>query len=538
MEVHRRYDAVDAEPSRKRADSLRAWLRDYAGRRINSRLIDERRCIPPHVTLDFGNRGLFGMHVEERFGGLALHCRDFAGVLQQAAALDLGLGTWLLTSMFPGVRPIAAFGSDSLKDAVLPDLAAGRVLAGYGQTEPSAGTHFPAMEARAIATGRGTWLVSGDKVWIGNATWAGILTVMAHEVEGDRRRGLNAYAIPMDEPGVVFGRELMSLGMRGMVQSEISFRDVEVGAESILCGRGRGLDVGVDSMCMSRFAIAATCIGAMKRCATQMARFASRRHIATGGLDEHPVFRAAFGEVCARIEAAEAVLESCGELLDESGSAPVEIFAVAKVAASEFLWASADRLVQTLGGRGYDESNGAAQLLRDARVTRIFEGTTEALLAYLGQQALSPKSALQPLVRDLYGAEAAADALAECVSAVRAREGLATEDAATPGADMPRAWQLAALGQCAMWAVLVGALEARGPRDPRSLAWARMHYAEARTLAMHGGAAETVMLSADEIGKRAADFTDEIGDVVQTLPGGKEEPDPLLAPHSPGIPED
>lgn len=533
MDVRRRYTAIDDEPSRQRRDELCAWLRDYSHRRINSRLIDERRCIPPHVTLDIGNQGIFGMHVEERFGGLALRCRDVARVLQQAAALDLGLGTWLLTSMFPGVRPIAAFGSEPLKEAVLRDLATGRILAGYGQTEPGAGTHFPAMATRAVATDRGTWKVSGDKVWIGNATWAGVLTVMAHEIEGDRRRGLNAYAVPMDAPGVVFGRELLSLGMRGMVQSEISFRDVEVGEESVLGGRGAGLDVGVDSMSFSRFAIAATCVGAMKRCAVQMARFAGRREIATGRLGEHPVFLAELGEVRARIIASEAVVESCGELLDGEAGVPVELFAVAKIAGSEFLWASADRLVQTLGGRGYDEANGAAQLLRDARVTRIFEGTTEALVAYLGQQALNPRSDLHALLRDTYASGEIDDALVGCVARVKARKQLRTglpSDSAAPH----RAWQLAGLGRATVWAVLVSAMRARPHTDPRVLAWAHMRFEEALDAASEGTPSETVMLTAGDVEKIGAGYVEEIGDLMQTLPGGKEELDPLLHPDRPG----
>jgi alkylation response protein AidB-like acyl-CoA dehydrogenase len=533
MDVHRRYTAIDAQNSRQRCDDLCAWLREYSHRRINSRLIDERRCIPPHVTLDFGNQGIFGMHVEERFGGLALRCRDVARVLEQAAALDLGLGTWLLTSMFPGVRPIAAFGSDALKDAVLRDLATGRVLAGYGQTEPGAGTHFPAMSARAVATDRGTWKVSGDKVWIGNATWAGVLTVMAHEIEGDRRRGLNAYAVPMDAPGVVFGRELLSLGMRGMVQSEISFRDVEVGEESVLGGRGAGLDVGVDSMSFSRFAIAATCVGAMKRCAVQMARFANRREIATGRLGEHPVLLAGLGEVRAGIVACEAVVDDCGALLDADDGVPVELFAVAKVAGSELLWASADRLVQTLGGRGYDESNGAAQLLRDARVTRIFEGTTEALVAYLGQQALNPRSDLHGLLRDTYASGEIDDALAGCVARVKARKRLRTGldgDAPVP----QRAWQLAGLGRAAAWAVLVSSMRARPQTDASVLAWAHMRFEEAIRNASEGTPSEAVMLAPGDVEKIGAGYAEEIGDLVQTLPGAKEEIDSLLLPDWPG----
>ncbi len=533
MKVRRRYSSVAAEISRQRADTLCEWLRDYGSRRINSRLIDERRCIPPHIALDFGNQGLFGMHVEERWGGLGLRCRDFARVLQQAAALDLGLGTWLLTSMFPGVRPIAAFGGDDLKEAVLADLAAGRVLAGYGQTEPTAGTHFPAMETLAVATGRGTWKISGDKVWIGNATWAGVLTVMAHEIDGDRRRGLTAFAVPMDAPGVVFGRELLSLGMRGMVQSEISFRDVEVGEESILGDRGNGLEVGVDSMSLSRFAIAATCVGAMKRCAVQMARFATRRNIATGRLSEHPVFLAEFGLVTARIAAAEALLDVCGERLDSEGEVPLGLFAVAKVASSEFLWSSVDRWVQTLGGRGYDESNHAAQLLRDARVTRIFEGTSEALLAYLGQEALNPRSDLHELLRSNPAGSGIAEQLSDCVKSVKARKALGRARFVERDATPARAWQLDGLGRVAMWAVLLWAMEGASGVDRSALAWARQGLDDAIDAASNGTPAESVLRSPDQVGAYVERYVRDVGDVLQTLPGGKEELDPLLFPEPP-----
>ncbi len=403
MKVACRYGSASDDVSRERGDRLVAWLRDYAERRLNARLIDERRTIPAYVGIDLGNQGVFGVQVEERYGGLALRSREIARVLEQAAGIDLGLGTWLLTSLFPGVRPIATFARDALKGEILPRLAAGRMLAGYAQTEPEAGTHFPAMAARAEAR-PGGWRVSGDKVWIGNSSWAGVLTVMAHEVGAEgRRRGLTALAVPMDRPGVELGREILSMGMRGMVQGEVSFRGVEVDESHLLGEREKGLEVGVDSMCWSRFAIAATCIGASKRAAQLILRFAGRRHIATGRLVDHPWLRSTLGETAAEISLAEALLYRVAEILDDGRGVPVDAFAVCKIVGSEFLWSASDRLVQVLASRGYDEANGAAQLLRDARVTRIFEGTTEALLAFVGSQALVATSDLYAFLRDELG---------------------------------------------------------------------------------------------------------------------------------------
>ena len=190
MKIASRYAALGAAESRTRADERITGLRDWAERRYSMRLVDERRSVQPQVLLDLGNHGLMGVQVEEKYGGLALRNRDIARVLEQAAAIDLSLGTFLLVCLFPGIRPLAAFGSPLLKDEVLPDLARGRTLAGYAQTEPGAGTHFNAMAAQAVAQPDGRWRVSGEKVWIGNAQWSNVLTVVAHDVDASgRRRG-------------------------------------------------------------------------------------------------------------------------------------------------------------------------------------------------------------------------------------------------------------------------------------------------------------------------------------------------------------
>ena len=523
MKVESRYRAVSDAESRARGDRVVAWLRDYAERRINSRLIDERRTIPPYVALDFGNQGLMGVQVEEKYGGLALRNREVARVLEQAAGIDLALGTWLLVCLFPGVRPIAAFAQDGFKNEVLPRLAAGRVLAGYAQTEPGAGTNFAAMTARAESRPGGGWSLSGDKVWIGNSAWAGVLTAMAHEVGSDgRRRGLTALAVRVDAPGVVLGRELLSMGMRGVLQGEVGFRGVEVPPEQLLGEREKGLEVGVDSMCWSRFAIAATCVGAMKRAAQIMLRFAGRRSIATGRLLDHPVTRRVLGETVAQVALAESLLYRVADVVDSGRGVSVDLFSACKVVGSEFLWETADRLVQVLGSRGYDEANLAPQLLRDARVTRIFEGTTEALVAYIGSQALIPTSDVYAWLRDELGAEAEADALADAVRGMRAR-----------GGDLPRPWQCALAGHAALWALLAAAAardvaRRSDERDARTAAWAHSRFASACACAASGSEDERMLVAPAEAEAAIAVYADAIGDVEQQLPGGREELDPLL----------
>jgi len=521
MKVTRRMIPVSEVESRRRGDDLVAWSRDYLERRFNPRLTDERRSIPPHVVLDFGRAGLFGINVEEKYGGRALRHRDLSRVLEQLAAIDLGLGTWVLTSLFPGVRPIAAFGGPSLKDAFLSDLAAGGRLGGYAQTEPGAGTHFAAMAANAVARSDGSRRVSGSKVWIGNASWASVLTVMAHDVGANgRKRGLTALVVEVDRPGVELGPEMLSMGMRGMVQGEIAFRDVDVPQDRILGRPGRALEIGVDSMSYSRFAIAATCLGTLRRCVRLMHRFAGRRTIATGSLLAHPLTRSRLTEAVMRTEALETLLYAVADALDADEPVAAELFAVCKVAGSEFAWSTVDDLVQLLGSRGYDEATGVPQLLRDVRVTRIFEGASEPLLAFLGAAAPTERSDLNDALRDVFRRDDIARDLQETALVLRDR----TADAADPVAT--RAWQAISGGEAALWATLLAAQ----PADRNSLTreWLEERFAETRSRCRNGDARERFRLDPGSLDEHVRRIGERVGDVTPSLPGERLGADPLL----------
>jgi len=525
MKVGCRYQAVADEESRARGDRVVAWLRAYGAKRVDARLIDERRTIPPYVANDMARRGIFGVQVEEKYGGLALRTREIGRILEQAAAIDLSLGTWILVCLYPGVRPIATFAQDALKNELLPLLAAGSLYAGFGQTEPGAGTNFAGMAAKAVAQPGGGWRLTGDKIWIGNSSWAGVLTVMAQEVDpsGKKRGSLIALAVRPEQAGVTVGRELLTLGMRGMPQGELHFRDVVVGPEALLGEPGRGIEVGVDSMSWSRFAIAATSLGATKRAAQLMLRFGTRRQIATGRLIEHPVARAYLAETAAQAAVAEGLLYRVCARLDVGEAVSVDLFAACKLVATEFAWLAADRLCQVLGSRGYDEANAAPQLLRDARVGRIFEGTSEALVAYLGSQAIAARSDLADFLRDDLGAAGIAEQLDAAIRALRGRGGIAEL----------RTWQVAVAGWAAMWALVAGvaaqdAAHAKGAQAERTASWAAQRFAEACARAGEPGPRERALFDPTTAEEVIAGFAETIGDVDPGVVGEKRDYDPLL----------
>ena len=156
--------------SKSRADNLIKWLQSYAGERINSRIIDERRCIPPYIVLDFGNRGILGMQVPEQYGGIALSNRDTLRVIEQLAAIDLTLASFVGVHHALGTRPLMNYAKSNLRDQFLPLIAQGRELGAFAITEPSAGSNPRAILSQAIPDPQGGWRLRGQKEWIGTGS--------------------------------------------------------------------------------------------------------------------------------------------------------------------------------------------------------------------------------------------------------------------------------------------------------------------------------------------------------------------------------
>lgn len=371
------------------------WLRDYSETHINSQQMDERRSLSPSVLLDFGNQGLLGMQVSKGYGGLGLGHEDSQRIIEQLAAIDPTLALFVGLNNVLGIRPINHFGSTEMREQWLPKLASGRELGAFAVTEAGAGSNPLAMNAVAKAQGRGRYLLNGTKFWSGSAAWAGITNVFVRQCDCQGRvTGISAFVVPKGRKGLKQGPEALTMGMRAMVQNSVILDDVSVSDADRLGQANQGMIVAQDAMMHGRFVIAAACVGGMKRCAQLMVRYASRRTVAGGRLLELPVLQQRLHEVTSSIAALSALVDWISQRLDQGLPVPEEVYAVCKILGPEWYWRATDWLVQCLGGRGYIESNIAPQLLRDARVLRIFEGPTETLANYLGVRSLRQTSSL------------------------------------------------------------------------------------------------------------------------------------------------
>ena len=411
-------------------------------------------------------------------------------------------------------------------------LASGRELAAFALSESGAGSNPRAIAARAAPDPNGGWRLRGTKSWSGPASWAGVLnvfvTVDASPTSGG---GMTGFVLQQGAPGLRQGAEALTMGMRGMIQNAVHLDDAWASDDDLLGSPGDGMVAAHDAMTFTRLGFGVLSLGGMKRCAQLAHRYATRRVISTGRLLDNPVTLSRLSELTASITAIEALVARIAELLDEGRDVPVDAFVVCKTSSPEYLWRAADMLVQVLGGRGYMEPNIAPQLLRDARVVRVFEGPTETLNMFLGARALNHPEGLRHLILDLLGVRPVLERLEDAARAIEER----CTGPTSPFQDRPSAIRFAnsAVGEVATLAVLWAVVESERARVPtpalaRAAEWSRLSFEEAVERNLRGCPADAVMLDSGGASELVSSYVETIGDVEQTLDGADVLLDPML----------
>ncbi|MGY4730728.1 AMP-binding protein [Burkholderia pyrrocinia] len=507
-------------------DELIDWLRRYARTRIDSRSIDERRTIPPHIVLDLGNKGILGMQVNRSFGGLGLGHRDMLRVITQLAMIDSTLAFFAGLNNTLGIAPIMRHAQPALRDELLPQLATGRMLAAFALTEPGAGSHPRAMTSRARQIEGGGWLVSGHKCWSGSSAWAGIINVFTRRADG---AGMIGLAVRPGTPGVRIGAEALTMGVRGMIQNSIHLDRARISDACRLGEAGQGMSVAQEAMNTARLGIAAICTGMMKRCAQLMHRYGARREIATGLLLDNPLSRQRLGDLHHRIDGLNVLVEHLASDLDSGVDVPEDGLLIAKILGSELLSQSVDEMMQFLGGRGYIETNLAPQIFRDARLTRIFEGPTETLLVHLGSRVLNGNGDLLVYLERNLGAAVLGRDLRDLGEQVM-DDGLANASN-LGGAAHAAIWVEYWFGVIVQWALLVAVVERVAmlrPVDDALICWARNQYELAIEAAHRQIHLRSALSTSIRLNDWAVNNELEIGSIEQTVPGANQQLDPLL----------
>ncbi|HEX8442975.1 MAG TPA: acyl-CoA dehydrogenase family protein [Allosphingosinicella sp.] len=368
-------------------DALLGAIRRFVAERLRplEDQVDREDEVPTEIVQEMREMGLFGLSIPEEHGGLALSMTEEVRV-----ALELGRTTPAFRSVFGtnvgiGSQGLIMAGTDAQKAEWLPRIASGEIITSFALTEPGAGSDSASVQTRAVRDGE-VYRLSGTKRYITNADKASLFTVMAR-TGGEGARGVSAFLVPADLPGVSIGRPERKMGQQGAHVCDVNFDDVVVPAANRLGEEGEGFKIAMRVLDRGRLHIAAVCVGIAERLIGDAVAYASERRQFGKPIGEHQLVQAMIADSKTETMAARALVLESAALKDAGQPITLEA-AAAKYFASETVGRVADRTVQIYGGAGYIADYGIERLYRDVRLFRIYEGTSQVQQLVIARETM------------------------------------------------------------------------------------------------------------------------------------------------------
>ena len=358
-------------------DALIDTVRRFVAERLRplEAEVEAADAIPDAIAEEMKALGLFGLSIAEEHGGLGLTMAEEARV-----AIELGRTTPAFRSAFGtnvgiGSQGLVIAGTPEQKADWLPRIARGDIITSFALTEPDVGSDSGSVKTRAVLDGN-VYRLSGTKRYITNADKAQLFTVMARTGEEAGGRGVSAFLVPRDLPGVSIGEPEKKMGQKGARVADVIFEDVPVPVENRLGAEGEGFRIAMQVLDRGRLHIAAVCVGVAERLIADCVAYASERKQFGKPIAEHQLIQAMLADSKTEALAARALVLETATAKDAGGNTTMEA-AAAKYFASEMVGRVADRAVQIFGGAGYIADYGIERLYRDVRLFRIYEGTSQ-----------------------------------------------------------------------------------------------------------------------------------------------------------------
>lgn len=377
------------EAEQQKIRELVASVRELAEENIDPHAMEEARWVPDELIAELGERGMCGLYVPEEYGGQGLSQTGYCRVFEEFAQIDPTLSVVLGVHQSIGMKGIVLFGSDEQKERFLPDLASGRKLAAFVLTEPNAGSDAYNLESRAVKQPDGSWVLNGEKRYIGNGSRAGVLVTFARaEVNGEDRH--IALILEKGMEGLEVGDRFDTMGLRANDLRALRFNDVRVPAENVLGEPGEGFKVAMHVLNNGRMSLGTGSVGGAKRVLDLAIRHVKERRQFGTALADFELVQEKIGWMVSYLFGLESMAYLTTGMVD-AGVPDYSIeSAICKVSATEFTWYQVNRALQLAGGQGYMKDEPYEKILRDLRIFPIFEGANDVMREFIALGGIKP----------------------------------------------------------------------------------------------------------------------------------------------------
>ncbi|WP_310528514.1 acyl-CoA dehydrogenase family protein [Nocardioides sp.] len=364
--------------------AFRALARDFLDREAvpHRTQWDRDESVDTSIIAKMAEIGFFGLTIPEEYGGLGGDYVTYVLGMEELGRADSALRGIVSVSNGLVGKSILGFGTEEQKQHWLPGIATAEILGCFGLTEPDTGSDAGNLVSRATRDGD-VWVISGQKLFITNGTWAHVALVFAR-TGGPGPKGISAFLVPTDTPGFEAREIKGKLGLRGQATAELFLSDVRVRADALLGEEGEGFRIAMTTLDKGRVSVAAGCVGLVQACLESSVDYATTRTQFGRPLAGFQLVQDMIADISVDADAARLLVWRCADLIDRGqpfGTAASK----AKLFASEAAVRAANNAIQIYGGAGYVDEYPAEKYLRDARVMTLYEGTSQIQKLLIGR---------------------------------------------------------------------------------------------------------------------------------------------------------
>jgi alkylation response protein AidB-like acyl-CoA dehydrogenase len=357
---------------------IRKTVREFVASEVipTAQMLDRAEEFPSRAIARLAELGLLGMTIPEEHGGAGLDSVTAALAIEEIARGSASLAVTISVSNSVCGGPIARYGTEEQRRRFLPRLARGEILGGFSLTEPDSGSDAAHLRTRAVSSGD-AYLLTGDKAWVTNVEVGSLFVVLAATDPSRGAHGITAFLVERDFPGFSFGKVEDKMGLRSSHTGGIHLQECRVPASNRLGGEGEGFRIAMETLDGARIGIAAQSVGIARGALEESIGFARQRRAFGKNISEFQAIQFMLADMATSIEAARLLVHRAAWLRDQRGRPYTREASMAKLFASEMVNRVAYLAVQIHGAYGYSREYPVERYYRDARVTTIYEGTSE-----------------------------------------------------------------------------------------------------------------------------------------------------------------